>query len=38
MKKNKVNYEAAMKTMEKLLSDELLEENRNGLTKCRDSG
>nr|AWC08421.1 odorant-binding protein 10 [Bradysia odoriphaga] len=37
MKKNKVNYEAAIKTMEKLLSDDLLEENKNGLTKCKDS-
>ncbi|XP_037036884.1 general odorant-binding protein 72-like [Bradysia coprophila] len=37
MKKNKVNYEAALKTMEKLLSGDALEENRNSLTKCKDS-
>lgn len=33
-----MNYEAAVKTMEKLLSDDLLEENKSALTKCKDSG
>lgn len=38
MKKNKLNYDAAIKQMEMLLPDDVLDENKNAITVCKDAG
>lgn len=38
MKKNKVNYDAAMKQMDMLMPEELKEPYKTALTTCKDSG
>lgn len=38
MKKNKLNYDAAIKQMDMLLPEELLEENKQGITVCKEAG
>ncbi|KAJ6636623.1 General odorant-binding protein 72 [Pseudolycoriella hygida] len=37
MKKNKLNYDAAIKQMDMLLPDELLEDNKFAIGTCKDS-
>lgn len=37
MKKNKVNYDAAMKAFDTLLPDHMKEDYKNGLTACKDA-
>lgn len=37
MKKNKINYEAAMKQFDLLLPEELLEPYKRSLAICKDS-
>ncbi len=38
MKKNKLNYEAALKQMDKLLPEDIVDANKNGITACKDEG
>lgn len=38
MKKNKLNYDASLKQMDKLLPDDVVEENKSALTLCKDTG
>lgn len=37
MKKNKINYDAAMKQFDALLPDELVDPFKNALTVCKDA-
>lgn len=38
MKKNKLNYDAAIKQMDMLLPDDMVDENKNSITVCKDTG
>lgn len=38
MKKNKLNYDAAIKQMDMLLPVDLVGDNKNAITICRDAG
>lgn len=37
MRKNKINYEGAMKQFDTLLPDHMKDDYKNGLTACKDS-
>lgn len=37
MRKNKVNYDAAMKQFDTLLPDHMKDDYKNGLTACKDA-
>lgn len=38
MKKNKLNYDAAIKQMDMLLPDDMLDDNKNAITICKEAG
>lgn len=38
MRKNKVNFDAAMKQFDTLLPDHMKDDYKNGLTACKDAG
>lgn len=38
MKKNKVNFDGAMKQFDTLLPDNMKDDYKNGLTACKDAG
>lgn len=38
MKKNKLNYDAAIKQMDMLLPDDMVDENKKAITVCKETG